>query len=281
MESAYSMLVENSASVELFNAVGLPRLALHWPRVLASAVAFEAIYRLSTLITPFVLPNTWKRMNKAEQYKWSVRKASSCHAVYMVTKALVIIADSVLRKNPIHGTSLYAESAYAFSVGYFLWDIFNTYTNLDMNGWGFMVHAVASFSVYLLSFSPLLQYYGACFMMFEVSTLFLNIHLTFESCGLQDYILYYINGMALVSSFFFARVVYGTILSINVWKALASSAIPINAFAANTIRLANLVLMGLSYYWFSVVIMTAKRNALDADLIRALEDMDNKEAKSK
>ncbi|KAJ2479835.1 hypothetical protein IWW56_002838 [Coemansia sp. RSA 2131] len=116
--------------------------------------------------------------------------------------------------------------------------------------------------------------------MFEVSTLFLNIHLTFEDCGLKDYILYYINGMALVSSFFFARVVYGTILSINVWRELANSTVPISAFAANTIRLANIVLMGLSYYWFSVVIMTAKRNALDADLIRALEEMDNKDIKA-
>ncbi|KAJ2528087.1 hypothetical protein GGH20_002786 [Coemansia sp. RSA 1937] len=116
--------------------------------------------------------------------------------------------------------------------------------------------------------------------MFKVSTLFLNIHLTFEDCSLNDYIMYYINGMALVSSFFFARVVYGTILSINVWRELANSAVPISAFAANTIRLANLVLMGLSYYWFSVVIMTAKRNALDADLIRALEDMDNKDIKA-
>ncbi|KAJ2314384.1 hypothetical protein IWW54_000949 [Coemansia sp. RSA 2705] len=149
-----------------------------------------------------------------------------------------------------------------------------------MNGWGFMAHAVMSFSVYLLSFTPLLQYYGACFMMFEVSTLFLNIHLTIEALDLKDYILYYINGMALVSSFFFARVVYGTILSINVWKELASSAVPISPIATSIVRLTNIVLMGLSYYWFSVIIMTAKRNALDADLIRALDEMDQKDIKA-
>ncbi|KAJ2323344.1 hypothetical protein GGI00_005651 [Coemansia sp. RSA 2681] len=85
--------------------------------------------------------------------------------------------------------------------------------------------------------------------------------------------------MALVSSFFFARIVYGTILSINVWRDLANSTIPINPFAANFVRVANIVLLGLSYYWFSVIIMTAKRNALDADLIRALDEMDKHEIK--
>ncbi|KAJ2763409.1 hypothetical protein IWQ57_005569 [Coemansia nantahalensis] len=137
-----------------------------------------------------------------------------------------------------------------------------------------------SFGVYLVSYRPLLQYYGACFMMFEVSTIFLNVHLALEDLGLKDYILYYINGMALVSSFFFARIVYGTILSVNVWRELANSAIPISPLVLNAVRLANLVLMGLSYYWFGTIIMTAKRNALDADLIRALEEMHQREAEA-
>ncbi|KAJ1733073.1 hypothetical protein LPJ61_001742 [Coemansia biformis] len=219
-------------------------------------------------------------MNKVERYKWCVRVTSTSHAAYIVTRSLVIIANTKLRSNPLHGSDLDAESAYAIAAGYFLWDMVNTYANIDINGWGFMCHAVMSFSVYVLSYRPLLQYYGACFMMFEVSTIFLNVHLAFEDLGLKDYILYYINGMALVSSFFFVRVVYGTILSINVWRELANSAIPISPPVAFVIRFANLVLMGLSYYWFGVVITAAKRNALDADLIRALEEMNQREAEA-
>ncbi|KAJ2789802.1 hypothetical protein H4R21_006655 [Coemansia helicoidea] len=198
----------------------------------------------------------------------------------MVTRSLVIIANTRLRSNPLHGTDLDAESAYAVALGYFMWDMINTYANIDLNGWGFMCHAIMSFGVYLVSYRPLLQYYGACFMMFEVSTIFLNVHLALEDLGLKDYILYYINGMALVSSFFFARIVYGTILSVNVWRELANSAIPISPLVLNAVRLANLVLMGLSYYWFGTIIMTAKRNALDADLIRALEEMHQREAEA-
>ncbi|KAJ2781892.1 hypothetical protein H4R18_002598 [Coemansia javaensis] len=280
MDTLYSTLTSSSLSTGLFSAVGLPRLAMYWPRVLVAVALFEAVYRLFAVVSPVLFPASWARMNKVERYKWCVRKASTVHAAYMVTRSLVTIADMELRGNPLHGTDPDAESAYAVAVGYFLWDMINTYTNLDMNGWGFMSHAVMSFSVYLLSFAPLLQYYGACFMMFEVSTIFLNVHLTLEDLGLKDYIIYYINGMALVSSFFFARIVYGTLLSINVWKELAASAVPINPVAAAIVRLSNIGLMGLSYYWFGAIIMTAKRSALDADLIRALEEMDQREAEA-
>ncbi|KAI7829187.1 TRAM/LAG1/CLN8 homology domain-containing protein [Kickxella alabastrina] len=154
----------------------------------------------------------------------------------MVTRVLVIISNSKLRSNPLHGFDQVAETVYSVTVGYFLWDIIDTYKNIDINGIGFMAHAVMSFGVYLLSYTPLLQYYGACFMMFEVSTIFLNFHFFLEDLGLQDAIMYLINGIALVSSFFFARVVYGTIISINVWKLIANSEIPINPFVANFIR---------------------------------------------
>ncbi|KAJ2393339.1 hypothetical protein GGI05_002447 [Coemansia sp. RSA 2603] len=276
MNAVYDILVNNNASVSFFNAVGLPRLAPYWPRVFVSAALFELVFRLGFVLTPVLFPSSWGRLKKVERYKWCVRLASSAHAVYMVTRALVVIANTKLRSNPLHGYDPVAESAFSVTVGYFLWDIIDTYKHIDIAGIGFMAHAVMAFGVYLLSFAPFLQYYGACFMMFEVSTLFLNIHLSLEDLGLQDAIMYFINGTALVSSFFFARIVYGTILSINVWKGIASSEIPINPLISVFVKLANLTLMGLSYYWFSVIIVTAKRNALDADLIRALDEMENR-----
>ncbi|KAI8322009.1 hypothetical protein GQ54DRAFT_304328 [Martensiomyces pterosporus] len=235
------------------------------------------MYALSNFLTPVILPGMWKRLTKVERYKWNVRKTSALHAMYIVTMSLVVIANTKLRRDPLHGTDPVAETSFTVTVGYFLWDIINTYNNVDINGWGFMVHAVMSFGVYLLSYTPFLQYYGACFMMFEVSTLFLNLHHALEDMGFKDSILYFINGMALVSSFFFARIVYGTILSINVWRDMASSTVPINPLIANFVRLSNLTLLSLSYYWFGVIIMSAKRTVLDADLVRALDEMDKKD----
>ncbi|KAJ1944286.1 hypothetical protein EC988_006024, partial [Linderina pennispora] len=124
-------------------------------------------------------------------------------------------------------------------------------------------------------------YYGACFMMFEVSTIFLNIHLGLNDLGWTDYVMYFINGMAVVSSFFFARLVYGTMLTINVWRELRNTAIPISPLASAYIRLSNLVLLTMSYYWFYLIIKETKNTVLDADLIRALDEMDKKEKKEK
>ncbi|KAJ1961825.1 hypothetical protein GGI12_003023 [Dipsacomyces acuminosporus] len=277
LEALYDALVDNKLCVSFFNTVGLPRLAPHWPRVFTALAFFQFVYVISDVISPLVFQKTWRRLTKVEKYKWNVRKASSCHAVYIITKALVIIANSRLRNDPVHGTDPVAEHAYAVTVGYFLWDMINTYSNIDINGWGFMVHAVMSFGVYLLSYTPFLQYYGACFMMFEISTLFLNLHNSLEDTNCKDAVMYFINAMALVSSFFFARIVYGTMLSINVWRGIANSAIPINPLVTNFVRIANLTLLGLSYYWFCVIIATAKSTVLDADLIHAIDDMDKKD----
>ncbi|KAJ1991815.1 hypothetical protein GGI25_003176 [Coemansia spiralis] len=277
MEAVFNTLANNKLSIEFFNAVGLPRLSAYWPYTIVAAAAFEAIFRLAGVITPLLFSSMWSRMKKVNRYKWCVRKVSTCHAAYMVTRSLVVIANTKLRNNPVHGSDAVAESAYAVTLGYFLWDIINTYQNIDVNGWQFMIHGIMSFGVYLLSFSPLLQYYGACFMMFEISTLFLNVHNSLEDLNLQDFILYFINGMALVSSFFFARIVYGTMISINVWRELANSTLPINPLASGFIKLANIVLLSLSYYWFGVIIMTVKRSALDVDLIRAINEMENHE----
>ncbi|ORX73767.1 hypothetical protein DL89DRAFT_263781 [Linderina pennispora] len=191
-----------------------------------AAAAFQLIYLVVGMLTSLIFSGMWARLTKVQKYKWCVRKASIAHAVFIVTQALVIIANMDLRRDPVHGTDPVAEKAF-------------TVTNLHVNGWGFMI--------------PRCAYYGACFMMFEVSTIFLNIHLGLNDLGWTDYV---------VSSFFFARLVYGTMLTINVWRELRNTTIPISPLASAYIRLSNLVLLTMSYYWFYLIIKETK-NTMD------------------
>lgn len=43
-------------------------------------------------------------------------------------------------------------------------------------GWQMLAHAIASGAVYLFGLGPFINYYGATFILFEVSTPFLNVH---------------------------------------------------------------------------------------------------------
>jgi hypothetical protein len=48
-----------------------------------------------------------------------------------------------------------------------------------------VVHGIACFLVYFLGFKPYLNYYGPIFLMFEISTIFLNIHWFCDKTGLN------------------------------------------------------------------------------------------------
>ncbi|KAJ1942493.1 hypothetical protein EC988_006474, partial [Linderina pennispora] len=113
----YNTLVDNKLSVSFFNSIGLPRLAPYWPCIFMAAAAFQLIYLVVGMLTPLVFSGMWARLTKVQKYKWCVRKASIAHAVYIVTQALVIIANMDLRRDPVHGTDPVAEKAFTVTVG--------------------------------------------------------------------------------------------------------------------------------------------------------------------
>lgn len=265
MEAVYDALTNSSLNFGFFNAVGLPRLAIYWPRVLVSAGIFHAIYQLGDYLLPLIFPKTWGRASKVDKYQCRVRIVSGLHAVYAITKGLVIIANSKLRADPLFGTDFLAESTHAVTLGFFLWDVILTYKHFHIEGLQMMTHAVLAFGVYLLSYMPLLQYYGACFIMFEISTIFLHLHFILDKTNCQGAVMFYVNGMALISSFFFVRIVFGTILTLNVWKAMSNSTIPINPLVKTFVRVSNLTLLCFSYNWFRQIMVETKRCILAAE----------------
>ena len=63
-----------------------------------------------------------------------------------------------------------------FIHSYFVWDMYICAVRIKENGWQMLVHALASFAVFLFGLGPFTFYYGAVFILFELSTPFLNIH---------------------------------------------------------------------------------------------------------
>ena len=61
-----------------------------------------------------------------------------------------------------------------------------------------------------LAQKPFLAYYGPRFLLWELSTPFLNLNWFLERTSLKGSKLHLINGISLLISFFFARLVYGS-----------------------------------------------------------------------
>lgn len=55
-----------------------------------------------------------------------------------------------------------------------------------------LVHALASFAVFLFGLGPFTFYYGAVFILFELSTPFLNVHWFMDKVGLCAVVLHWI-----------------------------------------------------------------------------------------
>ncbi|PHH68777.1 hypothetical protein CDD82_288 [Ophiocordyceps australis] len=195
----------------------------------------------------------------------------------------VIIADDERRhmdwEQRIWGYTGAAGMIQALAGGYFVWDFVVTLRNFDVFGFGTLAHAVAAMIVYLLGFRPLVNYYSAVFILWELSTPFLNIHWFMDKIGMTGSNAQLYNGIALLFTFFSCRLVYGTYQSVRVfrdiWPAVNSHpspglrGSPIMAFASekSTVPLwlaviylvSNLTLNSLNFYWFVMMIRAVRK----------------------
>jgi hypothetical protein len=71
----------------------------------------------------------------------------------------------------------------------------------------------------LISFKRLIfNYYGCVFMLYELSTPFLNIHWFFDKLGMTGTKAQLYNGIALLMVFFCCRLVWGAYSSFNIYR---------------------------------------------------------------
>lgn len=126
---------------------------------------------------------------------------------------------------------------------------------------------------------PFVNYYGCIFILWELSTPFLNIHWFMDKLNMTGSRAQLYNGMALLCSFFSCRLVYGTYQSVrvfrDVWFAVQSSPQmaslqkPTMHFAnehstvplwLSTVYLAsNITLNGLNFYWFVMMVKAVRK----------------------
>ena len=87
---------------------------------------------------------------------------------------------------------------------------------------------VFDLSLMILLQRPFLNYYGPVFILYELSTPFLNVHWFCDKLNLTGSKIQWINGMFLLSSFFCCRLIWGSYQSIrvyqDVWHAINFSA---------------------------------------------------------
>ncbi len=124
-----------------------------------------------------------------------------------------------------------------------------------------VLHGIVCLSVFMVGYRPFLNYYGAFFLMFELSTLFLNVHWFCDKTGRTGSTLQLVNGILLVGAFALVRIVFGLYSSVHfIWTSLAQwDRTKEAAGLFYLLCVANVVLNALNFYWFAKMIAAIKR----------------------
>ncbi|KAH7080455.1 TLC domain-containing protein [Paraphoma chrysanthemicola] len=237
-----SLLVQ--LSKPLAEKLGLSTLPYHVHEILLGFLGYHFIlYVLSPAVSQLVCPGTYRGFNKRTRLNWNIHWVSMIQALFINTAALWVIFRDEERhamdwRGRLWGYTPASGMVQGFAAGYFLWDLQISMQYLSIAGPSSLLHAIGALAVTCIGFKPFGNYYGLSFVLYELSTPFLNVHWFCDKLGMTGSKLQLYNGIALLFTFFGCRIVWGTYSSIliysDIYKALtAPSQSPLGSFLSD------------------------------------------------
>lgn len=263
----------------------LPTLPLHIHEVLAAALLYSVIFwPISPWISNLLAPEHYSKLPRKRRLNWDAHVVSMVQSCLINTLAIwVMVVDAEMSnmewEERIWGYTGGAGFIQALAAGYFLWDLVVTSINLDVFGLGTLAHAIAALLVYSLGFRPFLNHYACVFILWELSTPFLNVHWFMDKINMTGTRAQLYNGVMLLFTFFSCRLIYGTYSSFRVYRDVWSAInvnpdmkalnLPTMSFAhpdstvpmwiGITYLASNVTLNSLNFYWFFMMIRAVRK----------------------
>ncbi|KAI1814632.1 TLC domain-containing protein [Poronia punctata] len=212
----------------LADYLGLPTLPLHIHEVLITAAFYEFIRSVvSPALSSRIFPRQYAALSKTKKMNWDVHVVSFVQSTSINILALWVMFNDEERRQMDWQERLWGYSGgsamiQALAAGYFVWDLLITATNVNVFGLGMLAHAVSALTVYSFGFRPFVNFYSTTFILWELSSPFLNIHWFCDKLGMTGSRVQLYNGLVLIGMFFSCRLVWGTWQSVMVYRDLYS-----------------------------------------------------------
>ncbi|KAI5864986.1 TLC domain-containing protein [Durotheca rogersii] len=274
--------------------LGVQTLPLHVHEIILMAVFYHFVGSVvSPVVSRRLFPAQYSALPRGKRLSWDVHVVSLVQSTTINALALwVMFADDERRnmdlQERIWGYTGAAAMIQALAAGYFVWDLIITASHVHIFGLGMLAHAISALLVYSFGFRPFVNYYSCNFILWELSSPFLNIHWFFDKLGMTGSRAQLYNGILLIFTFFCCRLVWGTyqsfLIARDLWTTLHSTPIVPATLApeaalnttfpdqyTDTMRfvsesssiplwlpiiytVSNLTLNSLNFYWFSKMI---------------------------
>lgn len=243
--------------------LGYTYLPTHISEIVLAAAFYQAAFILSSALSPVLLP-AYKNLSPKTKVNFDIHVVSHIQAILILALSFPLFNDPVLSTDRLSAYTPYAGFVSACAVGYFVWDTYVCIKYFKLFGFGFLLHGVAALFVFSQSTRPLLLYYSPHFILFELSTPFLNINWFASHLpeGTISFAVQKINGLFLLSTFFGVRIVWGFYQASRVAVDLlattgAERSYPL--WSALGVLAANVSLDFLNVFWFYKMFKLAKR----------------------
>ncbi|CAN3372085.1 hypothetical protein DIURU_000389 [Diutina rugosa] len=237
----------------------------HWHEVAGSFLIYTAVQMVSPYVSSWVFGDNYRKLSKKTRLNFDI------HVVSMVQCILSVVALLPTWNHPnwqnrandpvtsLLGFNDYYGLVSAITTGYFLWDLMVCLVHFKIFGFGFLFHAFAALWVFGASFYPFNAPWIPAFLLFELSTPFVNINwfATRLPAGAIPEWVVVVNGLLLLFTFFSVRIVWGfysvALLAYDMWqmKHLVPWYLPVMNLGLN------LCLDGLNVFWFSKMLAIA------------------------
>ncbi|KAJ5993009.1 hypothetical protein N7451_008733 [Penicillium sp. IBT 35674x] len=198
-----------------------PTLAEHVHEVFLAFAFYQFIHSVvSPVLSPILFPQSYSKLSARTKLNWDIHVVSLVQSIVINALALwVMFVDDERNSMSPPGACLRA-----LAVGYFIYDLIVSTIYVKMFGIGTLFHAISALWVFSLGFKPFLNYYASTFILYELSTPFLNIHWFLDKVNMTGSKAQWYNGMALLSVFFSCRLIWGTwqsfVVYSDMWTAL-------------------------------------------------------------
>lgn len=219
--------------------LNLPTLPLHIHEVLGAALFYTFIHMvISPWISMKLWPDRYPINSRGKRMSWDSHVVSMVQSCLINGLALYVHFYDEERwqfdwEHRVWGYTGACAMIQSLAAGYFIWDLIITVLHFETFGIGVLAHAISALSVYSFGYRPVLNYYATNFILYELSTPFLNIHWFFDKLGMTGTRAQLINGICLITVFFSCRLVWGNWQSVlvyrDVWRAMYTTDIPINS----------------------------------------------------
>lgn len=229
----------------------LATLPLHAHHIIAAFLFYEFVFDfVSPILSKWLFPKTYNGLDRRGRVNWDAHVVSMVQCIIINSMALHVIFTDPAREKAtqdwrerLWGYTPEAGRVQGFASGYFLWDVIVSIQHFDVMGFGSLLHGIAAFGITNLGFRPFANYYGINFVLYELSTPFLNIHWFLDKFGMTGTSAQFFNGILLLTSFFGCRLVWGIYQSYliysDVWNAW-HAATPMATNCARFFRATNL-----------------------------------------